>query len=204
MVKNTRYKIKTPPSGAITCSESYLETDMDNFGYRCLGGGIFVTTKILLAIKNSLQKLMQSTTHIQEVWQRILGKDETVEYEFSLSSKYTTIWMVFWSLLFIMTFIGPFIFYFYFKIYLKKANIYGFTNKRILIHKGWLSSNTISIDYSKITDIRVNQSFLEKTLINSGSLYINTAGSGNTEVVLSAIDNPYEVKKILDDLRETN
>ncbi len=144
--------------------------------------------------------------HQQEVWGKVLGQNEKLEFEFSVSDKYSNFSFIAWSiisvpLLFtaglgVITFL---ISLFYFKFYLKRANIYGFTQKRILIHRGWLSTNMISVDYDKITDIRVSESFMEKST-KTGRLKINTSGSGNTEIILDRIESPYEIKKKLDDL----
>lgn len=86
--------------------------------------------------------------------------------------------------------------------YLKRANIYGFSNKRILIHRGWLNTKLTSIDYGKITDATIHQPFIERILYNTGSLYINTAGTAEPEIVLNRIEKPYLVKRILDKTKE--
>jgi len=91
--------------------------------------------------------------------------------------------------------------YFYYNFYLRRANIYAFTNKRVLIHKGWLSTSLKSIDYDKITDLSVDQGFFERTFYKTGSITINTAGTGLPEVILRHIDQPYEIKKQLEKIK---
>lgn len=145
----------------------------------------------------------------QQVWDKVLGKDEKIEYSFSIGQSYIKFELIVWSiisvlLLFafglgIVTFL---IALFYFGFYLKAANAYAFTNKRVLIHKGWLSTHTTSVDYSKITDIHVREPFFDRVLTKTGVIAINTAGSSTLEILLSHIENPYEVKKILDNLRD--
>ncbi len=207
MVK-TAFNIKTPPLGALNALRR--ETDVDPSG--STSGGIFVS-QFLVFIKKSrstffMNKINQSESqkHQQEIWGKVLGQNEKLEYEFSISDKYINLSFIAWSvisipLLFMMglgvaTFL---IALFYFKFYLKRANIYGFTQKRILIHRGWLSTDMISVDYDKITDIHVSESFAEKST-KTGRLKINTSGSGNTEIILDRIESPYEIKKKLDDL----
>ena len=58
-----------------------------------------------------------------------------------------------------LLFLGATFFYgFYFKI----ANAYAFTDHRVLAHRGWLSTNLVSIDYSKITNVTVEEPFFTK------------------------------------------
>ena len=75
------------------------------------------------------------------------------------------------------------------------------TNKRILIHKGWLSTQAISVDYNKITDIIVVEPFFSRIFYKSGHLAINTAGTGLHEIVLRNIPTPYETKKIISGIK---
>jgi uncharacterized membrane protein YdbT with pleckstrin-like domain len=147
-------------------------------------------------------------THKEKVWEKILSTGEEVKYEFSIGEKYIRTYLIVWAVIcFPFVFMGGaglFVYAFifcYLKFYLPKANIYGFTNKRILVHTGWLSTNMTSVDYDKITDVYVKESFLDKLLTHTGQISINTAGSNGKEIVLSHINAPYEVKKKLDGLR---
>lgn len=143
------------------------------------------------------------------VWAKVLREDEKVDYEFSVGKRYRMLGMIpvvifGLPLLFAVPPMGVIILglgLFYFGYYIKVANAYALTEKRVLIHKGWLSTNTISIEYKNITDVRVSESFLEKIIAKTGNLSINTAGSGMTEVVLKHITAPYEVRKKLDKVR---
>ncbi len=145
----------------------------------------------------------------KKFWKKILSSNEEIKYEFSIGNTYLKIGLKvvclsgvllfffnFWfSIIFIL------IFGFYYGWYLKEANKYAFTNKRVLIHKGWLSTNLISVDYDKITDIEVQEPFLDRVFYKTGSLLVNTAGTTLREIVLEHIENPYEIKKKLDELR---
>lgn len=145
----------------------------------------------------------------QEIWNKTLNTDEKVEFEFSLGKKYLKLGLIVWGILsFILLFaggLGIFTFliaYFFYGFYLKKANAYAFTNKRVLIHHGWLSTKTISIDYQKITDVHVSEPFFDRIFTKTGNIAINTAGSNNLEIILRHIEAPYEVKKRLDSLKD--
>ena len=131
-----------------------------------------------------------------------------MEYEFSIGQTYRKMSLIIWAVISVCLFLAgigiimlPIVF-FYFGFYLKKANAYAFTNKRVLIHRGWLSTRTTSIDYEKITDVHIVEPFFDRILTHSGHMAINTAGSSKLEVVLLHIESPYEVKKQLDALKD--
>jgi uncharacterized membrane protein YdbT with pleckstrin-like domain len=149
-------------------------------------------------------------------WNKVLGVGEKVEWEFSLSSRYLNFNIFFWTVIALTVLMfgfyhiaffiaGIWVFlggYFYFGLYLRWANSFAFTNKRILIHRGWLSTSMVSVDYSKITDLEVRQSFVERLVYNSGILFVNTAGSTGQEIILSKVGEPYLLKKKLAELME--
>lgn len=150
----------------------------------------------------------------KKIWEKVLSTDEKVEFEFSIGSRYINFYLIIWAIvilpfLFIKSvglsiqFVIVFLFVlFYYGFYLKMANAYALTNKRVLVHKGWLSTKLISIDYSKITDIKVREPFLSRVITSTGQLLINTAGTNLHEVILNHIETPYEVKKRLDFLKD--
>jgi len=163
----------------------------------------------------------------KKIWDKILSPGEEIKFEFSLGKKYLNYirygWIGFgvlfliFGLIFsgspslfgkifssILIFAGIILFLigFFWTWYLKRSNNFAFTQKRILILRGWLSTQLISIDYDKITDIKVEQSFFEKLAFNTGSLIIDTAGTNLPEVILINIEDPYETKKKLDEIRE--
>lgn len=146
----------------------------------------------------------------KNVWAKILSNGEKVEYEFSLSNTYRYIGLIFgiivgllllyWNQSYGVTAIIFFIFYFGF--YLKAANAYAFTDKRILIHRGWLSTKLTSVDYKKITDVKAQEPFFTKLFYKAGHLVINTAGSSDSEIILKNIPTPYKLIQKLDELRK--
>jgi membrane protein YdbS with pleckstrin-like domain len=108
----------------------------------------------------------------------------------------------FWSFfiglaLFILAFL-------YAKYYLPIANIYAFTNKRVLVHRGIFSSFSQSVEYKNITDIAVSQGYFDKKQYHTGNILINTAGHIRNQIGLVNIENPYEIKKKLDQLISLN
>ncbi|RJQ35158.1 PH domain-containing protein [Candidatus Parcubacteria bacterium] len=143
-----------------------------------------------------------------KIWEKTLGPNEEVKYEFSVSKRYRKILMVATVIIGILFFYLPplaigiaLLGLFYFGFYLKVANAYAFTNDRVLIHKGWLSTKLISTEYQKITDVTVHEPFISRIIFKTGHLTINTAGTGAHEITLRHVERPYELKKKLDGLR---
>ncbi len=145
----------------------------------------------------------------EAIWKKVLKPEENIIEEFTLGKRYILlvqimlgilgliflpIFWVFSIILFLLTFFMGW--------YLRQANAYGFTEKRVLIHKGWLSTHLTSIDYDKITDVTVIEPFFGRLICKTGHMSINTAGTGFYEVVLKHIESPYEIKKKLDSVRE--
>ena len=146
----------------------------------------------------------------EHIWEKLLSNGEKVEHQFSIGSRYTTFGLIIWGIvalffIFANFWLGAFLFIvvaFYHKFYLPTANAYAFTNKRVLIHRGWLSTHTISVDYSKITDIHIVEPFLDKLITHTGHIAIITAGTTRDQIILQHIESPYEAKKKLDSLMD--
>lgn len=153
----------------------------------------------------------------KDIWQKTLAQDEQIEFEFSISGYYRffnlfiriIIAFLISSLLYYFSFeLCALIFLitiaclcFYYIFYLKISNAYAFTNRRVLIHRGWLSTDMKSVNYSAITDTTVIQPFFEWFLTSSGDLHIDTAGTPTQEIILRHIDRPYETKRKLEDIK---
>jgi uncharacterized membrane protein YdbT with pleckstrin-like domain len=144
----------------------------------------------------------------KDIWAKVLSPDEKIKYEFSLGKRLISLQRNGWILLGIL-FLPLYGFGVVFIItgflwgwYLRRANNYALTDKRILVLRGWLSTHLTSVDYDKITDIRVKQPFSERVIFNTGSLIINTAGTASPEIILGNIENPYEVKKKIDSIKK--
>lgn len=104
--------------------------------------------------------------------------------------------------LFFFLIVTPFIIFFN-NFYIRISNEFIFTNKRIIVKKGWIETKIKTIYYDQITDISVDQSLLDR-LIKTGTLSISTAGSDGYEAVIRHINQPYEVKNILFEVRDKN
>jgi len=145
---------------------------------------------------------------VKHIWEKVLSPEEEIKFEFSLGKRYISFARNFWIVLGVplLLLYGLGIIFivagFLWGWYLRRANNYALTNKRILVLKGWLSTHLTSVDYNKITDVKIKQPFFERTVFDTGSLIINTAGSDLPEIILNNIENPYQIKKKLDEIKE--
>ena len=162
-----------------------------------------------------------------KIWAKTLASDEKVQIEFSIGDRYQKFRTISWGIISLLLFffgiyaaflkgaspgVAVFLAFpclsvfliakFYFGYYLKVANAYAFTNKRVLIHRGWLSTHTISVDYAKITDVHITEPIFERFITHTGNIAIITAGSTSDQIVLLHVKAPYEIKKQLDSLKD--
>lgn len=164
----------------------------------------------------------------KNIVEKILSPSEEIRFQFSLGEKYLKIMKIViiligsvlllaialslyhifeLTLIIVVLIIGVSlalvigITHFYYGWFLIRSNIYVVTNKRIIIHKGWLFTDLKSVSFQQITDIRVIQSFVDKMLFNTGILKINTAGRDDYEVILHHIENPHKVKTKIVEIR---
>lgn len=96
--------------------------------------------------------------------------------------------------------VAPLSFFFHL-YYLPISNEFVFTNQRILIKKGWIATNAVSIHYHRITDVSISQSVLDR-ILRIGSLAISTAGSEGDRISLFHVSRPHTLKKELYDLKD--
>lgn len=147
-------------------------------------------------------------TH-EQVWKKTLGSNESVKLAFTVGKRYWMTGLIGWCIFGALLLIGAaplgiviiLIAAFYYGFYIQAANAYAFTEHRVLIHTGWLSTKLVSIDFSKITDVTVHEPFLSRVLFKTGSIEIDTAGTNREDVILKNVEHPYEIKKKLDELR---
>jgi len=83
------------------------------------------------------------------------------------------------------------------KIWSKK---YVLTNQKITSSKGIFTEMLTSVPYDKITDMELQQTFFDK-LMDTGTIYIDTAGTDEIEMVLEHINRPFIVKQKISELQ---
>lgn len=76
------------------------------------------------------------------------------------------------------------------------------TTRRVTQRRGnILTSNETSISMENITNVDVNQSLLGR-IFNYGDIVIQTAGSGNAEIVFVRLANPIKLRESIFDLKD--
>lgn len=75
---------------------------------------------------------------------------------------------------------------------------YYITDKRVISKKGIINIHIKEAKLEKITDIAVKQNLINKILFNSGEVLVNTAGGNGYELKLVRIENPIQIKKLLE------
>ncbi|MBI2329829.1 PH domain-containing protein [Candidatus Daviesbacteria bacterium] len=82
-------------------------------------------------------------------------------------------------------------------LYKKLTLKYLVTDKRVVLKKGLIGQSTVSADYSKITDVTVQQGILGRLILHTGTIVLNTAGTDLGEVILKWVQNPFEAKNTI-------
>ena len=82
-------------------------------------------------------------------------------------------------------------------IYRKLTLRYLVTDKRVIVKKGLIGQSTVSADYSKITDITVQQGILGRLILHTGTIVVNTAGTDLGEVTIKWVEDPFKAKDVI-------
>lgn len=85
-------------------------------------------------------------------------------------------------------------------VHLKHSKTYILTDRRVLIKDGVFSTKTISAPYDKITHISVREDFFKKLSYGIGDITIHTAGPTPVEIDLIKVQNPLQVKNLIEEL----
>ncbi len=72
---------------------------------------------------------------------------------------------------------------------------YGLTNNRVITKTGVISRSTEEMKLSKVETVEIKQSILGR-IIGYGNVIVS--GTGSSNVIISKVSNPIEVKKKID------
>jgi membrane protein YdbS with pleckstrin-like domain len=81
---------------------------------------------------------------------------------------------------------------------LKESIQYLLTTRRVVIKQGYFNMKLHSAPYNKVTLLEVEQGFMDRYLLKHGKVIVHTAGSNEREVVLDYVDDPIELKNIIE------
>ena len=82
-------------------------------------------------------------------------------------------------------------------LYKKLTLKYLVTDKRVVLKKGLIGQSTVSADYSKVTDVTVQQGILGRLILHTGTIVLNTAGTDMAEIILKWVQDPFKTKDII-------
>ena len=124
-----------------------------------------------------------------------LQDNETIEMEISFHWTHT---LVAWLYLLFLGWliIGVFLFI---SMYLEKwTTERALTNRRLILKRGFIRRKTEEISFNRVEEVNLSQSILQRIL---GSGDIKVTGTGAGEIMLKNIDDPLEVQKKVNELR---
>jgi uncharacterized membrane protein YdbT with pleckstrin-like domain len=79
---------------------------------------------------------------------------------------------------------------------------YALTTKRVIISEGIFTEKFKSTVYDKITDVGLNQSFMDK-ILNIGTILVDTAGGDGIEITLEKVARPIFVKNKISEMQSS-
>ena len=124
-----------------------------------------------------------------------LPDNETIEMEISFHWTHT---LVAWLYLLVLGWliIGVFLFI---SMYLEKwTTERALTNRRLILKRGFIRRKTEEISFNRVEEVNLSQSILQRIL---GSGDIKVTGTGAGEIMLKNIDDPLDVQKRVNELR---
>ena len=124
-----------------------------------------------------------------------LPDNETIEMEISFHWTHT---LVAWLYLLFLGWliIGVFLFI---SMYLEKwTTERALTNRRLILKRGFIRRKTEEISFNLVEEVNLSQSILQRIL---GSGDIKVTGTGAGEIMLKNIDDPLDVQKKVNELR---
>ena len=124
-----------------------------------------------------------------------LPDNETIEMEISFHWTHT---LVAWLYLLFLGWliIGVFLFI---SMYLEKwTTERALTNRRLILKRGFIRRKTEEISFNRVEEVNLSQSILQR-ILGSGDIKVTGVGAG--EITLKNIDDPLDVQKKINELR---
>ena len=127
---------------------------------------------------------------------KTLPKNETIEMEISFHWTHTLtafLYLIFlgWLLIGFLIFIS--------KLFEKWTTERALTTRRLIVKTGLIRRATEEISCNRIEEVNLNQSIFQR-IFGCGDIKVTGVGSG--EIILKNIDNPLEVQRKINELRQ--
>ena len=130
--------------------------------------------------------------------QKTLPRNENIEMAISFHWTHTLIACLY--LLFLGWFLVGF-FIFLSMIVEKWTTERALTSRRLIVKVGLISRSTEEISCNRIEEVNLEQSIFQR-ILGCGNIKVTGVGSG--EIILKNIDNPLEVQRKINELRQWN
>lgn len=124
-----------------------------------------------------------------------LPDNETIEIEISFHWTHT---LVAWLYLLVLGWLLIGIFLFISMYFEKWTTERALTNRRLILKRGFIRRKTEEISFNRVEEVNLSQSILQRIL---GSGDIKVTGTGAGEIMLKNIDDPLDVQKRVNELR---
>ena len=124
-----------------------------------------------------------------------LPDNETIEMEISFHWTHTLVaWLYLLALGWLV--IGIFLFI---SMYLERwTTERALTNRRLILKRGFIRRKTEEISFNRVEEVNLIQSILQR-ILGSGDIKVTGVGAG--EITLKNIDDPLDVQKKINELR---
>ena len=124
-----------------------------------------------------------------------LPDNETIEMEISFHWTHTLVaWLYLLALGWLV--IGIFLFI---SMYLERwTTERALTNRRLILKRGFIRRKTEEISFNRVEEVNLSQSILQR-ILGSGDIKVTGVGAG--EITLKNIDDPLDVQKKINELR---
>jgi len=81
--------------------------------------------------------------------------------------------------------------------YFRAARHYFISTHRISETKGLVARRTISTEYDDVTNIRISQDMIERIILKTGMVAIDTAGGDAEEIKFERVADPYQLASLI-------
>jgi membrane protein YdbS with pleckstrin-like domain len=145
----------------------------------------------------------------QKYWQRFLLPGESIVFCFGVSGAYLILFwmipaMVMTALAIYSVFINLILGFLlgivavsvYLPVLYRRYFVhYAITDRRVMTREGLLHKTFVTADLPSVTDVTIDESFLERVLTGTGIVGINTAGSNRVELHFDHVKRPFALRK---------
>lgn len=77
------------------------------------------------------------------------------------------------------------------------------TNKKVYKRTGYVWKKVVEAEFKDIADVRVSQNLFGK-LFGMGTVDFNTSGSNKVEIIYNHVNKPFEAKRIIANIMDSN